>query len=384
MDFSLSEEQLMIRDAARELADGVLAPLAEEADREKKFVWEQFRQAGELGFAGMLVPEEYGGIDVGSVALSLALFEIGRACASTAVTLSVHNSLVCGAILEYGTEEQKQRYLKPLASGEQLGAYSLSEANAGSDAGAIQTRARREGDEWIVDGTKLWVSHGSHSETFVVFIRTNNETEKKHHGISAFIVPKDTPGFTVGKSEDKMGLRGSSLVELVFDGARLSAELMLGEEGGGFRIAMSMLDAGRVGIASQSVGIARACLDAAVKYSFERVQFRRPIKDFQAVQWKIAEMGTQIEAARLLTLQAAWRKDQGLPHSRQCSMAKLAASRTANFCAKEAVQIHGGAGYTKDFPVERHMRDARATEIYEGTTEIQKIVIARDILRSYE
>lgn len=381
MDFRLNEEQEMIRDAARDFADSVLAPLAEAADREKKFVWEQFQQAGELGFAGMLVPEAYGGAEMGSVALSLALMEISRACASTGVTLSVHNSLVCGAILAYGTEEQKQKYLTPLATGEVLGAYSLSEAEAGSDAAALRTLAKRDGDHFVVNGTKLWVSHGTHSGTFVVFVRTNPEAEEAHRGISALIVEKGTEGFSIGKSEDKMGLRGSSLTELIFEDAKVPVENLLGEEGRGFHIAMSMLNAGRIGIGAQSVGISRACLDAAVKYSGERVQFGKQIREFQAIQWKFAEMAMRIEASRLLVLQASWLKDHDLPHVAEASMAKLMASRTANYCAKEAVQVHGGAGYTQDFPVERYLRDARATEIYEGTTEIQKLVIARQLLK---
>jgi butyryl-CoA dehydrogenase len=381
MDFRLDEEQEMIRDAARDFADSVLAPLATQADREKKFVWEQFRQAGELGFAGMLVPEEYGGADMGSVALSLALMEISRACASTGVTLSVHNSLVCGAILAYGTGEQKERFLTPLATGQTLGAYSLSEAEAGSDAAALRTLARKDGDHYVVNGTKLWVSHGSHAGTFVVFVRTDPAAKKPHHGISALIVSKDTEGFSIGKSEDKMGLRGSSLTELIFQDAKVPVENLLGEEGRGFHIAMSMLNAGRIGIGAQSVGIARACLDASLRYSGERVQFGKAIREFQAIQWKFAEMAMGIEASRLLVLQASFLKDQDLPHVSEASMAKLMASRTANYCAKEAVQIHGGAGYTQDFPVERYLRDARATEIYEGTTEIQKLVIARQLLK---
>jgi butyryl-CoA dehydrogenase len=370
MDFQLNEEQQMIRDAARDFADSVLAPLAE--------------QAGELGFAGMLVPEAYGGSELGSVALSLALMEISRACASTGVTLSVHNSLVCGAILQYGTEEQKQKLLAPLASGEMLGAYSLSEAEAGSDAAALRTLAKRDGDHYVINGTKLWVSHGTHSGVFVVFVRTDPEADPPHRGISALIVPRETEGFAIGKSEDKMGLRGSSLTELIFEDAKVPVENLLGEEGRGFHLAMSMLNAGRIGIGAQSVGIARACLDASLKYANERVQFGKPIRKFQAVQWKFAEMATQIEASRLLVLQAAWLKDNGHPLVTEASMAKLTASRTANYCAKEAVQIHGGAGYTRDFPVERYMRDARATEIYEGTTEIQKLVIARQLMKDFE
>jgi butyryl-CoA dehydrogenase len=384
MQFALTEEQQMIQEAARDFADQVLAPLAEEADREKKFVWDQFRQAGELGFAGMCVPEGFGGSEMGSVALSLALTEISRACASTGVTLSVHNSLACGAILEFGTEEQKQKFLPPLAAGETLGAYSLSEANAGSDAAALRTSARRNGDHYVIDGTKLWVSSGSHAGTFIVFVRTDSEAKKSHHGITALIVEKDTPGFEIGKSEDKMGLRGSSTTELVFDGARVPTENLLGEEGKGFFVAMKMLNAGRIGIGAQAVGIANACLDAAIRYSLEREQFGRPIAKFQGVAFKLAEMATRIEASRLLVLQASELKDRDVPHVTEASMAKLFASRAVNYCAKEALQIHGGAGYTQDFPVERWLRDARATEIYEGTTEIQKVVIARQLLRAYE
>ncbi|MHC4473280.1 MAG: acyl-CoA dehydrogenase family protein [Planctomycetota bacterium] len=384
MHFSLTEEQLMIQEAARDFADHVLAPLAETADREKKFVWEQFQKAGELGFAGMCVPERYGGSEMGSVALSLALMEISRACASTGVTVSVHNSLACGAILEFGTEEQKEKHLPPLASGDVLGAYSLSEANAGSDAAALRTSARLDGDEYVIDGTKLWVSSGTHAGTFIVFVRTDQKAEKSHHGITALILESGTPGFTVGKSEDKMGLRGSSTTELIFDGARVPAQNLLGQEGKGFYIAMKMLNAGRIGIGAQSVGIAKACLDAAIRYSLEREQFGREIARFQGVSFKLAEMATRIEAARLLVLQASELKDRDAPHVTEASMAKLYASRMVNFCAKEALQIHGGAGYTQDFPVERWLRDARATEIYEGTTEIQKVVIARQLLRAYE
>jgi alkylation response protein AidB-like acyl-CoA dehydrogenase len=382
MDFALTEEQQMIQEAARDFANEVLAPLAEKADQEAIFVWDQFQKAGELGFAGMLVPEKYGGAEMGSVALSLSLMEISRACASTGVTLSVHNSLACGAIAQFGSEEQKEKFLPPLASGEVLGAYSLSEAGAGSDAAALRTTAKRDGDDWILNGTKLWVSHASHSGTFVVFVRTDPDAEKPHRGISAFIVPRETEGFTVGKSEDKMGLRGSSTCELIFEDVRVPAENLLGEENRGFHIAMTMLNAGRIGIGAQAVGISRACLDASLKYAEERVQFGRPIAEFQAVQWKLAEMATRIEAARLLVLQASWLKDQGLPHVTEASIAKLHASRAANAVAKDAVQIHGGAGYTADFPVERWMRDARATEIYEGTTEIQKLVIARQLRRA--
>ncbi|MCK6478643.1 MAG: acyl-CoA dehydrogenase [Planctomycetaceae bacterium] len=380
MDFHLTEDQKMIRDAAREFAREVLAPRAAEIDRDGRFPMEEFREAGRRGFAGFLVPEEHGGSAVGNVGMALAMFEINRACASTGVTLSVHNSLVSAPLLLNGTEEQKAKWLPLLASGEVLGAYSLSEAVSGSDAAALRCSAVRDGDHFVVDGTKLWVTSGSHAGLFIVFVRTNPSVSNAK-GITALLVEKGTPGFSVGKKEEKMGIRGSSTTELVFENCRVPAANVLGKVDDGFRIAMHTLDGGRIGIASQAVGIAEACLEASVKYAKERRQFGKPIASFQAIQWKIAEMGARIEAARLLVLRAAWLKDLGEPHSFEAAVAKLEASRTANFCGREAVQVHGGAGYLVDFPVERHFRDARITEIYEGTTEIQKLVIARHLLR---
>jgi alkylation response protein AidB-like acyl-CoA dehydrogenase len=380
MDFDLSEEERMIRDAAREFADVEVAPGAAERDLTGEFPLALFRSAAAQGFAGVLVPEKYGGTALGNVASSLILMEVNRACASTGVTLSVHNSLVCAPLAKFGNEEQKMRYLPRLASGEWLGAYSLSEAGSGSDAAALVCSAREEGDHWVLDGTKLWVTSGSHADFFIVFARTSSEAGKKARGISCFLVERTYPGFQVSKKEEKMGIRASSTCELVFDGCRVPKANLLGELGKGFSIAMDTLDGGRIGIASQAVGIGCGARDAAVKYAKERKQFGRVIADFQAIQFKIAEMSARLDAAELCTLRAAWLKDRDRPHGREAATAKLLASQTANFCAREAVQIHGGAGYLEDFPVERHMRDARITEIYEGTTEIQKIVIARHVI----
>ena len=369
----------MLQDAAREFAQSELAERAVEADRAETFVAESVRLCGEMGFLGMSVPEAYGGSALGAVGSVLVLTEINKACAATGTTVSVHNSLACESLVRYGNEEQKQRYLPKLATGEMLGAYALSEAGSGSDAGSLVCRATPNGDDWILDGTKLWISHGSVCDFVVVFARTDADAGNK--GINAFLVECAWEGYKPGKKEVKMGLRGSPTVELHLDKLRVPAANVLGEVNKGFRIAMGLLDGGRIGIASQGLGIAEASLDAAVKYAGERQQFGKPIAAFGAIQEKVAEMATKLEGARLLTLRAASLKDAGKPHAREASMAKLEASRASNYCAKEALQIHGGAGYTRDFPVERYFRDARVTEIYEGTTEIQKLVIARSYLR---
>jgi butyryl-CoA dehydrogenase len=380
MDFDLTEEQRMIRDAAREFAESEVAPGAGERDRSGEFPIAQFRAAAAQGFAGVLVPEEYGGSALGNLAASLILIEVNRACASTGVTLSVHNSLCCGPVAKFGTEEQKRKYLPRLASGEWLGAYSLSEAGSGSDASALVCAAREDGDAFVLDGTKLWVTSATHADFFLVFARTSKEPGRKARGISAFLVEKTFPGFRVSRKEEKLGIRASSTCELVFENCRVPKANLLGEVGKGFTIAMDTLDGGRIGIASQALGISIAARDASVKYAKERKQFGRAIAEFEAIQFKIAEMTARIDAAELCVLRAAWLKDANRPHTREASTAKLLASRTANFCAREAVQIHGGAGYLEDFPVERHYRDARITEIYEGTTEIQKLVIARHVI----
>jgi alkylation response protein AidB-like acyl-CoA dehydrogenase len=381
MDFDLPQDVVDLRDAAREFAAKELAPRAARSDEEETFVEEQWKACGEAGWAGMSIPEAYGGGGLSSVATSEVLIEIARACAATAVTLSVHLGLAGHAVIRYGNEAQKRKYLPRMASGECLGAYALSEAGSGSDAAALRCAATPDGQGgFVLDGTKLWITSGDHAGLVVVFARTSHESKAK--GITAFLVDSTLPGFHAGKKERKMGIRGSSTVEIRFDKVRLPADAVLGEVNAGFSVAMGVLDSGRIGIACQAIGIAQACLDASVKYGKERTQFGRPIADFESIQWKLAEMALRIEASRLLTMRAAWLKDLGRPHTMESSMAKLEASRTADFCAKEAVQIHGGAGYTKEFPVERYFRDARITEIYEGTTEIQNLVISREVLRA--
>jgi alkylation response protein AidB-like acyl-CoA dehydrogenase len=378
MDFELSEEMRMIQETARNFADKEIAPVASELERNGTFPHELLKKAAPLGFCGMLIPEEYGGAGLGNLALSLVLIEINRACASTGVTLSVQNSLGTSPIIKYGTEEQKKKYLPRMATGELIGAYALTEPGCGSDAAALTATARKDGDHYVLNGVKSWITQGDEAGIVIVYARTSDAPKAK--GISCFIVETDTPGFVAGKKEDKLGIRASSTVEIRFEDCKVPASALLGEENKGFKIAMSTLDGGRIGIASQSIGIAEACLEASIKYSKERVQFGKPIAHFQAIQWKLAEMKTRIEASKLLTYKAAMKRDLDVDHVLDASMAKLMSSTTANFCAREAVQIHGGAGYLKDFPVERYMRDARITEIYEGTTEIQRLVIARNIL----
>ncbi len=379
LGFDLGEELSMVRDSARDFADGVLAPLATKHDREESISDDVYKQLGELGFWGLTLPEEYGGADLGNVALAVVLEELNRACASTGVAVSVHNSLLCAPLMKFGTDEQKARWLPKLASGEAIGAYSLSEAGSGSDAAALAATAERDGDDWILRGTKLWVTSGDRAGLFLVYVRTNPDLPKAK-GITAFLMPGDAPGLKVGKHEMKTGIRGSATVELILDDVRLGPECVLGEVDRGFPIAMDTLAGGRIGIASQAVGIGQACLDASIKYAKEREQFGKPIGYFQAIQHKLADMSARLEAARLLVRKAAWMRDRGMEVNRQSSEAKLLASQAANFCADEAVQIHGGAGYTDDFHVERLFRDARITEIYEGATDIQRLVIARDLL----
>jgi butyryl-CoA dehydrogenase len=381
MDFDLTEDQVLLQETAREFAERELAPRAAAADEAEEFVAEQVRLCGEQGFLGMTVPEAYGGTDLGAVGCSLVLMEVNRACASTGTTVSVHNSLVCDPIVKFGTDAQRQQYLPRLASGEWLGCYSLSEAGSGSDAGSLQCRATPDGKGgWVIEGTKLWVSHGDEADLVLLFARTDAGAGTR--GVTCFLVETSWPGFATGKKEKKLGLRGSSTVELQLSGLRVPGENVLGQPNEGFPIALKILDGGRIGIAAQGVGIAQACLDASIRYAKVRKQFGKPIAEFGAIQDKIAEMASRVDAARLLTLRAAWLRDRGRPHAREASMAKLEASRAADWCAREAVQVHGGAGYTKEFPVERLFRDARVTEIYEGTTEIQKLVIARSYLRS--
>ena len=380
MEFELQEDHRIIRDMARDFAANELAPRATRHDREERIDPDLFGMMGELGLFGLSVPEQYGGFDAGSLGLALVLEELNHACASSGVTISVHASLVCTPIVEFGSEEQKTQWLPKLATGEVIGAYSLTEAGAGSDAAALGSTAERDGDEWVLNGTKLFVTTGEQAGLVIGYFRTDPEAPKAR-GISAFLIDAKTPGYKVGKKEKKTGLRGSSTTELVFENCRVPADSLLGELDRGFPIAMDTLDGGRIGIAAQSLGIGRACLEASLSYAREREQFGKPIGRFQAVQWKLADMATRLDAARLLTHRAAWLRDQGEPCGMQAAQAKLAASTTANFCADECLQIHGGAGYTDDFHVERLFRDARITEIYEGATDIQRLVIARQLLK---
>ncbi len=379
MDFALDQELTLVRDMARDFAEKELFPRAAKHDRQEHLDPEVYTKLAEIGLWGLTVPEDFGGSGLGNLALATVLIELNRGCASTGVTVSVHNSLVGAPLKRFGSKAQQEQWFPRLATGEILGAYCLTEPNAGSDAAALRTTARLEGGEYVLDGTKLFVTNGSEAGLFLVYARTDPSASKTN-GISAFLVPRATKGLRVGKKEKKTGIRGSSTTEVIFEGARVPAANLLGEKNRGFQVAMDTLDGGRIGIAAQAVGIAQACLEASIKYSKERQQFGRPIGDFQAVQWKLADMATQIEASRLLTLRAAWLRDQNEPCGHVAAQAKLFASKTANFCADEAVQIHGGAGYTDEFPVERLFRDARITEIYEGATDIQRIVIARKVL----
>lgn len=378
MAYPLTEEQKMIQAMVRDFAREEVMPGAAERDRTKTFPRDILKQMGELGLMGMNVPAEYNGAGVDTVSYSLAMQEIAYACASTAVVMSVHNSVACGPIYLFGSDYLKETYLKPLAAGEMIGSFALTEPGAGSDPGSQKTKAVRDGDHYVINGTKLFITSGKNSDITVVTAYT--DADLKHKGISAFVVEKGTPGFSVGKEEEKMGLRASDTVELVFEDCRVPGENLLGEEGSGFMIAMASLDGGRIGIASQSVGLAQACLDAAVQYARERVQFGRPISQFQGLRWMIADMATRIEAARLLTFNAAAMRDRGEDFGTAASMAKLYASETANWVAYQALQIHGGYGYIKEFPVERYYRDARVFTIYEGTSEIQRKVIANAVI----
>jgi acyl-CoA dehydrogenase len=377
--FDLSEELTLVRDTARDFAERELIPRATKHDREAHIEPEVLAKIGELGFWGLTIPEQYGGAGMGNLALSIVLEELNRGCAATGVTVSVHNSLLCSPINKWGTEEQKKTWLPKLATGECLGAYALTEPGSGSDAAAMVTRGVKDGDHYVINGTKIWVTTGSMAGLVLVYVRTNPDVPKAK-GVSAFLVPAGTPGMKVGKKEMKCGIRGSPAVELEFDNCRVPAKNMLGQLDRGFPIAMDTLDGGRIGIAAQSVGIAQACLEEAIKYAKVRVQFGKPIAHFQAIQHKIADMQTKIDAARMLVQKAAWLRDANEPCGRQAAEAKLFASQSANFCADECLQIHGGAGYTDHFIAERLFRDARITEIYEGATDIQRLVIARAVL----
>ena len=378
MSFELTEEQKMIRAMVREFARTEILPTAAERDRTREFPRDNLRKMGELGLLGMNVPAEYNGAGVDTVSYSVALQEVAYACAATAVIMSVHNSVACGPIYLFGSDYLKETYLKRLAAGKLIGSFAVTEPGAGSDPASQKTRAVKDGDSYVINGNKVLITSGKNSDVTVVTAYTSKE--KKHRGISAFVVEKGTPGFSVGKEEQKMGLCASDTAELIFEDCRVPRENLLGKEGDGFVIAMASLDGGRIGIASQSVGLAQACLDAAVTYAKERIQFGKPIAQFQAIRWMIADMATEIEAARLLTFNAAAMRDRRENFTAAASMAKVFASEMANQVAYRAVQIHGGYGYIKDFPVERYYRDARVLTLYEGTSEIQRTVISNHLL----
>jgi len=378
MSYQLNEEQKMIQAMVKDLAREAILPTAAERDKTKEFPADIIKQMGELGLMGMTVPPEYNGAGVDTISYSLALQEIGYACASTAVIMSVHNSVSCGPIYRFGSDFLKENYLKPLAAGEKLGCFAVTEPGAGSDPAGAKSTAKKDGNSYILNGTKAWITSGKNADVVVATAYTDKG--KKHRGISSFVLEKGMPGFIVGPEEDKMGQRASDSTSLIFEDCRVPAENLLGEEGQGFIIAMTALDEGRIGIASLSVGLSQACLDAAVTYAQERVQFGSPISKFQGIRWMIADMAVQIEAARLLTFNAASMKDRGEKFTREASMAKLFASETANRSAYKAIQIHGGYGYSKEYPVERYYRDARVLTIYEGTSEVQRIVIANNTI----
>lgn len=379
MHFEFSEEQLMIRQAARDFAQTELKPGVIERDEHQKFPTEQIKKLGELGFMGMMVSPEYGGSGLDAVSYVLAMEELSKIDASASVVVSVNNSLVCFGLEAYGTEEQKQKYLVPLASGQQIGAFCLSEPEAGSDATSQHTTAIDMGDHYLLNGTKNWISNGNSASTYLVIAQTH--PDKKHHGINVLIVEKGMPGFEIGPKENKMGIRGSDTHSLMFTDVKVPKANRIGEEGFGFKFAMKTLEGGRIGIASQALGIASGAYELALEYSKQRKAFGKSISDLQAIQFKLADMATQIEAARLLCLKAAWLKDNGQPYAQAASMAKLYASEVAMRTTVEAVQIHGGYGYVKEYHVERLMRDAKITQIYEGTSEIQRIVISREVLK---
>ena len=379
MQFLLSEEHEMIRKMVRDFAKNEVEPTAAERDEEERFDRAIFDQMGELGLCGIPWPEEYGGIGGDYLGYVIAVEELSRVCASVGVTLSAHTSLAGWPIFKFGNEEQKQKFLRPMAEGKKIGAYGLTEPGSGSDAGNMKTTAKKDGDEYIINGSKIFITNAGDAEIYVVFARTDIEAGTR--GVSAFIVEKGTPGFSFGKKEKKLGIRSSPTLEIIFEDCRVPAENLLGKEGEGFKIAMMTLDGGRNGIAAQAVGIAQGALDASVTYAKERKQFGKPIGANQGIGFKLADMATKVEAARLLTYQAAWRESEGLPYGKESAMSKLFAGDIAMEVTTDAVQVFGGYGYTKEYPVERYMRDAKITQIYEGTQEIQRLVISKMLLK---
>lgn len=379
MDFNFSEEQIAIRDTARDFAQNEITPTTIERDIKAEFPFEIVKKLGEFGFMGMMVPPEWGGAGFDTVSYVLAMEEISKVDASVGVIMSVNNSLVCYGINHWGTDEQKERFLKPLASGQKLGCFCLSEPEAGSDATQQKTEAVKDGDYYILNGIKNWITNGKNADTY--FVQAMTDKELGHKGISTFLVDKETEGLETGLKEDKLGIRSSDTCTVSFNNCRVHKDQLLGGEGTGFKIAMETLNGGRIGIAAQALGIGQASVEAAVKYAKTRKAFGSPISNLQAIQFKLADMATNLEAARILVYEAAWKKDQGVPYAKEAAMGKLLASKVAVNNALEAIQIHGGYGYVREYLVERYLRDAKITEIYEGTSEIQRVVISRAMLK---
>ncbi|SHJ98688.1 butyryl-CoA dehydrogenase [Anaerobranca californiensis DSM 14826] len=379
MNFSFSKEHQMLQTMYREFAEKEVKPLAHHVDEAEEFPVETVKKLARYGFLGIPFPKEYGGQGGDNLAYAMAVEELSKVCATTGVIVSAHTSLCANPIFMFGTEEQKQKYLVPLAKGEKLGAFGLTEPNAGTDAGNQQTTAVLDGDNYILNGSKIFITNAGYADIYIIMAMTDKSAGVK--GISAFIVEADTPGFTIGKKEAKLGIRGSATCELIFENCLIPKENLLGKEGQGFKIAMKTLDGGRIGIGAQALGIAQGALDETVKYVKERKQFGKPLSFFQNTQFQLADMHTKVEAARLLVYKAAFYKDNGLPYNKEAAMAKLYAAETAMEVTVKAVQLHGGYGYTREYPVERMMRDAKITEIYEGTSEVQRMVIAANLLK---
>jgi butyryl-CoA dehydrogenase len=381
LNLELTEEQQLLQKSVREFAEAEVKPLAKEIDETGRFPLENFKKGADLGLAGVALPEQYGGAGMDHICYSIVVEELSRVCASTGVIFSVQNSLYCDPVFRFGTEEQKKKFLIPYARGEKIGCYALTEPQAGSNAAALRTKAVRKGDKYIVNGTKAWITTGGVADAAIVYV--NTQPEKAEKGITALVIEKGTPGFSVGKEEKKLGIHGTACTELAYSDCEVPVENRIGEEGEGYKVALTTLDGGRIGIAAQAVGIAQGAFEAALSYAQQRQAFGHPIADFQAIQFMLADMATEIDAARLLARRAAWKQDSGARFSMEASIAKLFASEMSTRVAHKAIQIHGGYGYSQEYPVERNYRDARITEIYEGTSEIQRLIIASWVLKSY-
>jgi butyryl-CoA dehydrogenase len=381
VDLDLTEEQQLLQKSVRDFAQAEVKPHAKEIDESGRFPRDNFKKAAELGLTGVAVPENYGGAGMDHVSYAMVIEEVSRVCASTGVILSVQNSLYCDPILRFGTDEQKQRFLVPFARGEKIGCYALTEPQAGSNAAALTTKAVRKGDTYVINGTKAWITNGGAADAAILYV--NTQPEKGEKGITALVVEKGTPGFAVGKEEKKLGINATACTELSFTDCEVPVGNRIGNEGEGYKVALSTLDGGRIGIAAQATGIAQGAFEAALSYAQQRQAFGHPISDFQAIQFMLADMATEIDAARLLTRRAAWKQDSGARFTMEASIAKLFASEMSTRVTHKAIQIHGGYGYSREYPVERNYRDARITEIYEGTSEIQRLVIAAWVLKAY-